>query len=352
MGNQTKEQFFTEKFDNDFRSIESEIVPEGIFNRFSRMMPMVGADYEKQPAKILLVLESYYFDNKDLENGSVFTNAENWYKTKCATLIPKSSEKHVNMREDWICNPTEGPYPNIYRSLCALRGGDFESQCRSIAIYNYFLRPAFNNNGSKGFGDKKYCTEDDRTVAFEAFCGVVGILKPDIVVFLSKFSFITFQKHNKSFKDVVIENVSHPSSPWWNKNGGVYGRQKFESLLREHWVKKNPICQKLRTIHNLLFSKFETEIYKPSICGIDKGIYLSCLNLKITDKTFCCQTEIEIKINDVVFWTYFYETDNCEKIPALEDKKYNFTPNFSNDIIVKEIEKLINQIIEEIEKTD
>ena len=135
-------------------------------------------------------------------------------------------------------------------------------------------------------------------------------------------------------------------------NGGVYGRQKFESLLREHWVKKNPIYQKLRTIHNLLFSKFETEIYKPSVCGIDKGIYLSCLNLKITDKAFCCQTEIEIKINDVVFWTYFYETDNCEKIPALEDKKYNFTPNFSNDIIVEEIEKLINQIIEKIEKTD
>jgi hypothetical protein len=45
------------------------------------------------------------------------------------------------------------------------------------------------------------------------------------------------------------------------------------------------------------------------------------LNLakEITDKTFCCQTEIEIKINDVVFWTYFYETDNCEKIPALEE---------------------------------
>ena len=61
---------------------------------------------------------------------------------------------------------------------------------------------------------------------------------------------------------------------------------------------------------------------------------------------------IQINSNDVVFWTYFYETDNCEKIPALEDKKYNFTPNFSNDIIVEEIEKLINQIIEKIEKTD
>lgn len=345
MGNQTKEQFFTEKFDNDFRSIESEIVPEGIFNRFSRMMPMVGADYEKQPAKILLVLESYYFDNKDLENGSVFTNAENWYKTKGATLIPKSSEKHVNMREDWICNPTEGPYPNIYRSLCALRGGDFESQCRSIAIYNYFLRPAFNNNGTKGFGDKKYCTEDDRTVAFEAFCGVVGILKPDIVVFLSKFSFITFQKHNKSFKDVVIENVSHPSSPWWNKNGGVYGRQKFESLLREHWVKKNPICQKLRTIHSELRQKFLVE--KDQECFFDeKGNYLSCLYFKLKDSSFCCETGV--KMNDNNFWTCFYKTEDSIEIPALKNKDIKRLPDVNNDEVVAIIENQIRQIIEEI----
>ncbi|HPW66442.1 MAG: hypothetical protein ACOX0M_05925 [Salinivirgaceae bacterium] len=238
MANQMNEQFFTEKFDNGFRSIESEIVSEGIFNRFPRMMPMVGSDYEKQPAKILLVLESYYFNNEDSENGSEFKNIENWYKKKGAILIPKSSEKKVNMREDWICNPTKGPFPNIYRSLSTLRGGSFESQCRSIAIYNYFLRPAYNNNkGSKGFGYNNYCTEYDRTVAYEAFCGIVNIMKPDIIVFLSKFSFTTFQKHNKSFNNVIIEKVSHPSSPWWNRDNGKHGRQKFENLLREYWVK-------------------------------------------------------------------------------------------------------------------
>ena len=108
MENQTKEQFFTEKFDNDFRSIESEIVSEGIFNRFSRMMPMVGADYEKQSAKILLVLESYYFDNKDLESGSVFTDADTWYTTEGAILIPESSIGKINMREEWIWKYPEG----------------------------------------------------------------------------------------------------------------------------------------------------------------------------------------------------------------------------------------------------
>ena len=100
MADQTKVQFFTEKFDNVFRSIESEIVSEGIFNRFSRMMPMVGADYEKQPAKILIVLESYYFDKSDLDKLSVFTEDKDWYTTEGATLIPESSEGKINMREE------------------------------------------------------------------------------------------------------------------------------------------------------------------------------------------------------------------------------------------------------------
>ena len=46
-----------------------------------------------------------------------------------------------------------------------------------------------------------------------------------------------FSKHNKSFNNVIIEKVSHPSSPWWTRDNGKHGRQKFENLLREYWVK-------------------------------------------------------------------------------------------------------------------
>lgn len=247
MESQTKGKFFSEDYDNDFRSIKSEIVTEGIFNRFWRMRPMVGAEYEKQPTKILLVLESYYFDKKDLDNESVFNNADDWYKTEGANLIPKDSERHVNMHEDWICNPTKGPYPNIYRSLCAVRDGNFESQCRSVAIYNYFLRPAFNNNGSKGFGDKYYCKEIDRKVAFEAFCGIINTLKPNIVVFLTKFSFNTFQKHSKSFENIQIEYAPHPSSKYWNVNkyflknynDAFKGKEKFERFISDSLEKRH-----------------------------------------------------------------------------------------------------------------
>jgi hypothetical protein len=69
----------------------------------------------------------------------------------------------------------------------------------------------------------------------------------------------------------------------------------------------------------------------------------------VNDASFCCQTGV--KLNDDKFWTCFYETENCEKIPSLQAKEYKFTPNFSNEIVVDNIEKQIRQIIEGIEKT-
>ena len=157
-------------------------------------------------------------------------------------------------------------------------------------------------------------------------------------------------KLKKNFGNIVIEKVSHPSSPWWNRSGGVHGRVKFENLLREHWVNKNSmneiVFQKLNTIHNSLLSQFQKEIYKQSNCVIWKGNYLSCLYLQVKDKTFCCETGI--KINDVDFWTCFYKTENSKEIPSLEEKKYQFKPTHSDDEIISKIEKIINQIFEEV----
>lgn len=268
MANQTKEQFFTEKYDDDFRKIKSEkVFGKNVFKRFSRMMPMVGADYEKQPVKILLVLESYYFYQKEKDKSSVFTNAKDWYRMEGATLIPEGSEKHVNMHEDWIWKQVKGgPFPNIFRAMQSIRPGDFESQCSSISIYNYFLRPAFDNGKTKGFGVNNYCTETDRDVAFEAFCGIVNVLKPDLIIFLSKFSFETFIKDNKSLDVDNIKYVVHPSSAWWNRNGGSYGRENFKNLLLDYWYK--PIDPMIKAKTKEIFDEFLTNpFWKKEIWG-------------------------------------------------------------------------------------
>jgi len=170
---------------------------------------------------------------------------------------------------------------------------------------------------------------------------------------VSKFAhgkFLEFyEKEVKYYDGIVIDCANHFSRACWNQPDG---KQRFEDLLREHWVKKNPenikLFNKLQHIHSELRQKFNVE--KEQECFSDeKGNYLSCLYFKVKDSSFCCESGV--RINHVDFWTCFYKTGNSKEIPALEGKGYEFTPDFSNDIVADNIEKLINQVIEEVSKT-
>lgn len=109
-----------------------------------------------------------------------------------------------------------------------------------FAFYkNYFLRPASVKGNNRSF--KKDCKPIDREVAGKALCGVIEVIQPDILIFVSKYAWEEFngycQNTNLVFENTKIESVYHPAHPgsWHNKNG--LGKQKFEQLLREHWLK-------------------------------------------------------------------------------------------------------------------
>lgn len=105
-------------------------------------------------------------------------------------------------------------------------------------FYNYFLRPATVRKNNKSF--KKDCTQLDREVAGTALCGIIELDKPDIVIFVSRYAhsefkkYIELQQHGIS---IPIEFVNHPAHPasWHHRNGN--GKQKFERLLKEYWIK-------------------------------------------------------------------------------------------------------------------
>lgn len=337
----------------NWTGIGKDLIKEGIFERFPALIPAVGEPnyWNGEHSKLLLVGESNYFENK-FESKSDFKEPNKWYFESKDRLIPPEKIDLVN---NWVGSRGHN---NIFKSMKTVLDEEgiinYNSYLlQEAAYYNYFLRPASVKNKNCGF--EKDCKPTDCEVAYSALCGIIEEIKPDIVIFVSKFAWEKFEEYRKKgnmqFENVSIDYVNHFSRACWNEENG---KQKFENLLKDYWVKKNPerikAINKLQIIHNLLLGKFEKDIYKPSNCGIHEGIYFSWLNLKIIDKTFCCQTEIEIKNNDVHFWTYFYETDNCEKIHALEDKKYEFTPDFNNDIVVDSIEKLIIQVIEEVRK--
>ncbi len=209
------------------------IVKEGIFNRFPDLIPAFSDNYWNNAThkRLMIVGESNYFDDN---TDSVFKNPEEWYKGEDQQhLIPETKKTDVN---NW----------KAYRSfdrLCKTINNVLDSNCEHIydeaAFYNYFLRPATVRGKNRSF--KKDCTQMDREAAGAAMCGIIDIDKPDIVIFVSKYAYLEFVKYSESngyYSDILIDFVNHPAHPasWHHKNGN--GIQKFEKLLKEHWIQR------------------------------------------------------------------------------------------------------------------
>jgi len=80
-----------------FENIGKEIVSEGIFERFPKLRPYVGANYDNsnKHKKLLVIVESNYFDESVAEK-SVFKDTQMWYKEGAKeSLITPDMEKYV-----------------------------------------------------------------------------------------------------------------------------------------------------------------------------------------------------------------------------------------------------------------
>ena len=112
-----------------------------------------------------------------------------------------------------------------------------------VGFYNYFLRPANKNDSIK-----KTCTDQDLKIAHDAFDGILRIIKPDYVYFLSVFAWESHNKYNNNdFKNIIIDFSPHPACSWWNRNkyklNGheelLTGKEKLNAFLRENKVFHN-----------------------------------------------------------------------------------------------------------------
>ena len=176
--------------------------------------------------------ESNYFEDYP-ETVSVFRDADKWYTADTDRLIPEEMKSKVN---NWIDYRTFNAVFNIMHRVLGEAGIVHGDKLAETAFYNYFLRPALNDGGSKGFNPEGI----DNEVAGVAMTGVIDRLNPDLVVFLSKKAYDEFTKYCRrcglEHGDVIIAAVAHPASPWWNRRDGIYGKKKFEAYLKGHWI--------------------------------------------------------------------------------------------------------------------
>lgn len=212
------------------------VIKEGIFERFPELRPAVGSHYWREDGrhkKMLLVGESNYFDDNDIPYSD-FLDAEKWYKAEDAKLIPEYAQTKVS---NYIGNyRTFDKFFNIMSKVLEEAGIEHLTGLEEAAFYNYFLRPAYKDGKNKGFVPQNI----DREVSGIALSGILDRLNPDFVIFLSKKAYSEFQKfcnqNNAIYENIVIQHVAHPASIWWNREGGIRGKAKFEQLLKKYWI--------------------------------------------------------------------------------------------------------------------
>ena len=214
------------------------------------MLPFVGNNYEStKHKKLLLVGESHYMP----ENSTVHHNVDLWYK---GTLKLTHDEMRFcdtrgarEYRSGRFGKNIDGAIREVYHDA-------EENAFNEIASCNYFLRPSDNK---KNF--KKLCTERDCEESVKVFHKILDYLKPELLVFTSKFAFdhaewIDFPQYfGCGLWDYAAEHnmdyffTEHPSSSWWNrvvklKTGssndyfhGLTSKQFFVESLKLHWLK-------------------------------------------------------------------------------------------------------------------
>lgn len=214
------------------------IVEEGVFVRFPELVPAVGDCFWREDnahRKMLLVGESNYFNDSDIPYSD-FLQPQEWYCNPDAKLIPEYRKSDVS---NWKGYRTfTRVYDCMNRVLDEQHIAHDKYALGESAFYNYFLRPAHDIGRRKQFVPQPV----DLDVAGEALTGIIRVLEPELIVFLSKLAYNSFLNYCKEkaivWEGIAIELVNHPAS-WRFHNAeksACCGKIKFEALLREYWI--------------------------------------------------------------------------------------------------------------------
>lgn len=243
------EKLFTEIFDENFLEIgtyDEDPNDIGFYRNFPQMLPWVGSEFEsKKQKKILFIGESHYLP-EDAEDDLLTPNG--WYNQGESNLDESSDEYGwTNTREIvGLMKREKGHslYREVEKAIKIAKKADSDldkntNMFKYVGFYNYFLRPAYKNDSIK-----KTCIDWDLKIAHDAFEGIIDILKPDYVYFLSVFAWNSYKKYEKNSKNVVIDYSPHPSCRWWNTkkyklNGEVElltGKEKLEAFLKNNEI--------------------------------------------------------------------------------------------------------------------
>jgi hypothetical protein len=204
------------------------------YKKFPAMIPFIGKQYlDSCHQKLLLIGESNYFPKA----SEIHKDAEAWYKAKQDDLSTEEIEwlHCVNLLNCSWSSPGHFLYRELNSSLNSLGLCADTRAIENVAYMNAFQRPAFDTGNSF----KNCCTKIDSTIAINTIVSVVNVIKPELIIFVSKYAWdICGEKVKSQCENIDVNFVCHPATGgrYWHKAGYAHGKPKFLKLLSEKFL--------------------------------------------------------------------------------------------------------------------
>ncbi len=229
-----------------YAEFDAELRKDKFLNRHYECLPFIGEKYKD--SRLLLIGESHYVpkekcevqcvDRKDFYDVAFDELEEGEYKNWINTRFV--FERRVYGKEElkgFFINPAAEIAKVLNHTDIVSIDQKIEAM-HQYAFMNYFKRPAYEKGKTI-----KELTDTDNQYAYEISKHIIDVLKPKLIVFISKKAYRAFcelDQGDKPGANHAVQVVSHPSCSWWNRKrtDGGCGREDFHNYIKDFYSKQ------------------------------------------------------------------------------------------------------------------
>ena len=225
-------------------------------------MPYIGEKYEEY--KILIVGESHYIgQNPETQRFTIDYFVTNWWDGSCSELdevfygwyntrlVVKKYLTGVRRHGHSIFTNCVKSFSDVVLGHPITHISTEESQkFVYFSFMNFFQMPSLFE-GMKFWDSLTINNTEEKALAMwhktveesgKVLDSVIDIIKPELVIFVSKSAYYAYKSSNAKHKaDVNIIGVCHPGCSYWfkkRKSDGLCGKDDFEYCLKQ-FINKN-----------------------------------------------------------------------------------------------------------------
>ncbi len=220
-----------------YESFDINLLKNKFLKRHTECLPFIGEKYGE--SRLLLIGESHYVP----ENEINCVNREDFYEVSFEELQDGDYKGWIDTRSVFERRVYYGYdfkqfFSNTATEIAKVKNktSDLSLEQRREAMHqyafmNYFKRPSYSK-GKTISG----LTRKDYEVAYDVSRYIIDVLKPRLIIFLSRKAYNAFCQCDQDgvlVSKYSVKCVSHPSSCWWNRKrkDGRCAREDFNEFV-------------------------------------------------------------------------------------------------------------------------